>query len=67
MKWWSKCLSLVIAKTVSRNIAFKASKMADSVLAAQSAILTRESYLDEEVFEDLGSNSDMYVFNQIPM
>ena len=58
---------MVIAKTASRNIAFKADKLADSVLAAQSAVLTRESHLDEEVLEDFGSNSDLYVFNQVFM
>ena len=67
MKWWSKCLSMVIAKTASRNIAFKANKIADSVFAAQSAVLTRESEFDEEVLEDLGRNADLYVFNQVLM
>ena len=67
MRWWSQCLSMVIAKTASRNIAYKTDKLADSVLAAQSAVLTRESCLEEEVLEDLGSNSDLYACNQVFM
>ena len=43
--------------------------MGDSVLACQSAVLTREvtevgSSIDEEVLEDLGRNADLYIFNQ---
>ena len=33
---------MVIAKTASRNVAFKAAKMGESVFAGQSVILTRE-------------------------
>ena len=58
---------MVIAKTASRNIAFKANKMADSVLAGQSAVLTREIDVDEEILEDLGRNADLYAFNQVLM
>ena len=67
---------MVIAKTAGRNVAFKAGKMGESVLASQSVILTREvatpgSCTDEEVLEeDLGlemllmRNADLYNFNQ---
>ena len=53
MKWWSKSLSIVIAKTAGRNIAFKAYRMGESLRAAQSVVLTREapelpSSLDDE-------------------
>ena len=41
--------------------------MADSVLAGQSAVLTREVEVDEEVLEDLGRNADLYAFNQVLM
>ena len=27
MKWWSKCISMAIAKTASRNVAFKVAKI----------------------------------------
>ena len=26
MKWWSKCISMAIAKTASRNVAFKVAR-----------------------------------------
>lgn len=39
---WSKCISMVIAKTASRNVAFKAAKIADSAFAGQSENLTRK-------------------------
>ena len=31
MKWWSKCISMVIAKTASRNVAFKSDKIIDAL------------------------------------
>ena len=31
MKWWSKCISMVIGKMTSRNVAFKAGKMSEAV------------------------------------
>ena len=31
MNWWVKCISAVIAKTASRNVAFKARKLRDSL------------------------------------
>ena len=52
-KWWSRCLSAVIAKTASRNVVFKVSRVGASLLAAQSVVLTCEvpkspSSLDDE-------------------
>ena len=34
MRWWTKCVSMVIAKTASRNIAAKADKMSEAVKRA---------------------------------
>ena len=31
MKWWSKCISMAIAKTASRNVAFKVAKIRVSI------------------------------------
>ena len=69
-KWWSKCISMVIAKTASRNVLYKANKLGESTLARQSEMLMPEEELgsqspvsDEEDFEDLSSNADLYVFN----
>jgi len=69
MKWWSKCISMVIAKTASRNVAFKAAKIADSAFAGQSEILTREVARDdvpndEQALDDLGRNADLYILHQ---
>ena len=53
----------------SRNVAFKAAKIADSVLAGQSEILMREVARDdvpndEEAFDDLGRSADLCIFHQ---
>ena len=32
MKWWSKCISMTIAKTASRNVAFKVARMREAIL-----------------------------------
>ena len=67
-KWWSKCLSVVIARTASRNVAFKASTMGELLHAARSVVLTREatelfaSLDDKEILEDLDYNADLYIF-----
>ena len=69
-KWWSKCISMVIAKTASRNVVYKANKLGESMFARQSEMLMPEEELGsqspgsyEEDFEDLSSNADLYVFN----
>ena len=69
-KWWSKCISMVIAKTASRNVAYKANKLGELMFARQSEMLMPEEELGsqspgsyEEDFEDLSSNADLYVFN----
>ena len=42
MKWWVKCISVVIAKTASRNVAFtftfKAARMSERVLESQDEV-----------------------------
>ena len=41
MKWWSKskCISMIIAKTAGRNVAFKSGKLAESVFTSQADIM----------------------------
>ena len=60
---------MVIAKTASRNVAFKVAKLGVSVFAGQSDILTLTCEVatagfstDEEVLEDLGRNADLYLY-----
>ena len=38
MKWWSRCISMAIAKTASRNVAFKVAKMRDSIMEDQDGL-----------------------------
>ena len=69
MKRRSKCISIVIAKTASRNVAFKSAKLAKSVFAGQSDVLTRQAATevlssDEADLEYLGRNADLYIFNR---
>ena len=61
---------MVIAKTASRNVVYKANKLGESMFARQSEMLMPEVELGsqspvsyEEDFEDLSSNVDLYVFN----
>ena len=65
MMWWSKCISMVIAKTASRNVAFKAVRLSDSIFDRQSEILMTEavqvnSPSHEEDFDGVGCNADLY-------
>ena len=44
MNWWIKCISAVIVKTASRNVAFKATRiMRDSIMDGQDKFIVRES------------------------
>ena len=49
MKWWSKCISMVIAKTASRNVAFKAARFGDSIFDRQSEILMTEAVMCKQM------------------
>ena len=72
MNWWVKCISAVIAKTASRNVAFKARKVRDSIMEGQDRFIMRE--LDdaevglgedrEEAVAHVGNNADLYAANQ---
>ena len=42
MNWWVKCISAVIAKTASRNVAFKATRMRDSIMEGQGRFIMRK-------------------------
>ena len=63
MKWWSKCISMVIAKTASRNVAFKSDKIIDALFQGQSVAQTPQQFFDAD-FEGLASNAEVYIFNQ---
>ena len=49
MKWWTKCTSMVIAKTASRNVAFKSDKLMDALFQeGQSAPQTPQTLFDAD-------------------
>ena len=72
IKWWSKCISVVIAKTASRNVAFKVAKMREAIMEDQDEFLMRNSEHagvnadtnDRAHLEDLAQNADLYIANQ---
>ena len=63
---------MVIAKTASRNVAFKVAKMRKSIMEVQDNLIIDNSQRLEEdleandttVMEDLGYNADLYIFDQ---
>ena len=62
---------MAIAKTASRNVAFKVAKMRDSIMEDQDELIIRNSESEElgldvnakDVLEDLGHNADLYIAN----
>ena len=68
MNRWVKCISAVIAKTASRNVAFKAGRMRDSIMEGQDEfiiIMRKSDNVDvgsrgdyEEALADVGCNAD---------
>ena len=50
MRWWSKCISMAIAKTAStsRNVAFKVvSRMRESIMEDQDEFIIRDPGREE--------------------
>ena len=47
MKWWTRCISMAIAKTASRNVAFKVARMRDAIMKDQDEFITREVNFDD--------------------
>ena len=70
MNWWVKCISAVIAKTASRNVAFKARRLRESIMEGQDSFIMREPEDVETEFEedsedvvaDAGNNTDLYLY-----
>ena len=59
-----KCISMVIAKTASRNVAFKSDKLMGALFReGQSGPQTPQTVFDAD-FEGLTSNAELYIFNQ---
>ena len=72
MKWWTRCISMAIAKTASRNVAFKVARMRDAIMKDQDEFITREANFDDDALvandranlEDVACNADLYIANQ---
>ena len=54
---------MAIAKTTSRNVAFKVAKMRDSIRKSECDELGSEVNA-KAVLEDVGHNADLYIANQ---
>ena len=63
MRWWIKCVSMVIAKTASRNVAFKTGVMSQVVLDAQARGQGASLELESPGDDDVERNADLYIFN----
>ena len=70
MRWSTKRFSTVIAKTASRNIAYKADIMSQAALEAQTSFVTPEARSQDASSErdsldddDVERNADLYIFN----
>ena len=63
---------MAIAKTASRNVAFKVAKMREAIMEDQDEFLIGKSEHEEvgletnnrTVLEDVGQNADLYIANQ---
>ena len=72
MKWWSRCISVAIAKTASRNVAFKVAKMREAIMEDQDEFLMRNTECadvdmhtnNRAHLEDVAQNADLYIANQ---
>ena len=63
---------MTIAKTASRNVAFKVARMREAIMEDQDEFLMRRSECEEvgveinnqTALEDVGQNADLYIANQ---
>ncbi len=47
MKWWTRCISMVIAKTASRDVAFKVARLRDAIMQDQDEFITRNANFED--------------------
>ena len=63
---------MAIAKTASRNVAFKVARMRDAIMKDQDEFITREANFEDAALVandranlgDVGCNADLYIANQ---
>ena len=72
MKWWSRCISTAIAKTASRNVAFKVTRIREAIMEDQDELIIRKSDSEDvaleannkATLEDVGYNAHRLVYRQ---
>ena len=63
---------MAIAKTASRNVAFKVARLRDAIMQDQDEFITRNANFedvalvanDKAILEDIGFNADLYIASQ---
>ena len=63
---------MAIAKTASRNVAFKVTRLRDAIMQDQDEFIIRNVNFedvdvmanDKAILEDIGFNADLYIANQ---
>ena len=63
---------MAIAKTASRNVAFKVARMREAIMQDQDEFITRNANFedvvseanDRAILDDIGCNADLYIANQ---
>ena len=72
LKWWINSISMAIARTASRNVAFKVAMMRDFIMEGQHEFIMRrtesnglESEVeDKKALEDVTYNAELFIANQ---
>ena len=59
---------MAIAKTASRNVAFKVARLRDAIMQDQNEFITRNANFDvavmandKAILDDIGFNTDLYI------
>ena len=60
---------MAIAKTASRNVAFKVARLRDAIMQDQDEFITRNANFEDVdvimvILKDIGFNADLYIANQ---
>ena len=72
LKWWINAISMAIARTASRNVAFKVAMVRDFIMESQHEFILRRTESngleseaeDKEALEDVTYNAELFIANQ---
>ena len=66
IKWWSRCISIAITKTASRNVPIIIMQDQDEFIITRNANFEDVVWEvnDRAILEDIGCNADLYIANQ---